>query len=116
MSNFEKFYHDLLELARKHELSNTPLKIEKDLDNDVLKIFGDRITSLERAKNGLNDILELGYATAEHHPYWKLLSSCSEITSTVLEKWNDSITGDDLADIEWNLKEFQQSLNNIKTK
>ena len=116
MSDFEHFYHDLLELAQKYELDNTPLKIEKDLDNYVIKIFGEKITSLERAKNGLNDILELGYTAAEHHPYWKLLSSCSEITSTVLEKWGDSITSEDLFDIEWNLKEFHQSLDNIKTK
>ena len=116
MNNFENFYHDLLELAQKYEQQNVPLKIEKDLEHDVIKIFGEKITSVERAKNGLNDVLELGYATAEHHPYWKLLSSCSEITSTVLEKWRDTIDGDDLSDIQWNLKEFQQSLDNIKTK
>ena len=116
MSNFEQFYQELLDLVQKYELDNTPLKIEKDLDNDVIKIFGEKITSLERARNGLNDVLELGYATAEHHPYWKLLSSCSEITSTVLEKWADSITGEDLSDIEWNLKELGQSLDNIRTK
>ena len=116
MTGFEQFYRDLLELVQKYELDNTPLKIEKDLENDVIKIFGEKITSLERARNGLNDVLELGYATAEHHPYWKLLSSCSEITSTVLEKWAGSITDEDLSDIDWNLKELRQSLVNIKTK
>ena len=116
MSNFENFYQDLIDLAQKYELKNTALKIEKDFDNEVIKIFGEKISSLERAKNGLNDILELGYATAEHHPYWKLLSSCSEITSVVLEKWNESISSEDLSDVEWNLKEFHQSLENIKTK
>ena len=116
MSDFEDFYKDLLVLAQKYELDHTLLKIEKDLENDALKIFGEKITSLERAKNGLNDVLELGYSTAEHHPYWKLLSSCSEITNTVLEKWNDSLDGDDVSDIHWHLKEFQQSFDNIKTK
>ena len=29
---------------------------------------------------------------------------------------SDSIDGNDLSDIQWNLKEFQQSLDNIKTK
>ena len=106
MSDFEDFYKDLLVLAQKYELDHTPLKIEKDLENDALKIFGEKITSLERAKNGLNDVLELGYSTAEHHPYWKLLSSCSEITNTVLEKWNDSLDGDDVSDIHWHLKEL----------
>ena len=40
MTNFENFYQDLLDLAKKHELENTPLKIEKDLENDIVKIFG----------------------------------------------------------------------------
>ena len=116
MSDFEDFYKDLLDLAKKYESQNVPLKIEKDLENEIVKIFGDKITSLTRAKNGLGDVTELAYATAEHHPYWNLLYNCSEITSTVLEKWRDSIDGDDLSDIQWNLKEFQQSLDNIKTK
>ena len=32
MTNFEIFYHDLLDLVKKHEEKNTPLKIEKDLE------------------------------------------------------------------------------------
>ena len=39
MENFESFYHDLLELAKKYETKNVPLKIEKDLENDIVKIL-----------------------------------------------------------------------------
>ena len=116
MTNFENFYHDLLELTKKYEQQNIPLKIEKDLDNDIVKVFGEKITSLARAKNGLNDITELAYATAEHHPYWTLLYNCSEITNTVLEKWTDSLSEDDLSDIEWTLKQLSQSLEKIKNR
>ena len=86
MTGFESFYHELLDLAKKHEKENTPLKIQQDLENDIIKIFGPNISSLARAKNGLADISELAYATAEHHPYWNLLYNCSEIASSVLEK------------------------------
>ena len=116
MTNFENFYHDLLDLAKKHELQNTPLKIEKDLENDILKIFGEKITSLTRAQNGLNDVAELAYATAEHHPYWNLLYNCSEIANTVLEKWKDSLSADDFSDIDWAIKELNQSIEKIKKK
>ena len=116
MTSFENFYHDLLELTKKYEQQNIPLKIEKDLDNDIVKVFGEKITSLARAKNGLNDIIELAYATAEHHPYWTLLYNCSEITNTVLEKWADSLSEDDLSDIEWTLKQLSQSLEKIKNR
>ena len=116
MTNFENFYHDLLELSKKYEQKNTPLKIEKDLENDVIKIFGEKITSLARAQNGLNDVTELAYTTAEHHPYWNLLYNCSEIANSVLEKWKDSLSSDDLSDIEWSIKELNQSLEKIKNK
>ena len=116
MTNFENFYHDLVELAKKYETQNTPLKIEKDLENDIIKIFGEQITSLARAQNGLNDVTELAYTTAEHHPYWNLLYNCSEIASSVLEKWKDSLSKDDISDIEWALKELEQTLEKIKNK
>ena len=116
MTNFENFYQDLLDLTKKHELQNTPLKIEKDLENDIIKIFGERITSLARAKNGLNDVTELSYATAEHHPYWNLLYNCSEIANTVLDKWKDSLSTEDFSDIDWALKELNQTLEKIKNK
>ena len=115
MTNFENFYHDLLDVAKKHEKQNTALKIEKDLDNDIVKIFGEKITSLSRAKNGLNDMTELAYTTAEHHPYWNLLYNCSELANTVLEKWKSSLSQEDFSDIDWALKELHQTLEKIKT-
>ncbi len=116
MATFENFYQDLLEFIKKYEQQNIPLKIEKDLDNDIIKIFGEKITSLGRAKNGLNDVTELAYATAEHHPYWNLLYNCSEIANCVLDKWRDSLTAEDLSDIDWALKKLNQSLEKIKIK
>ncbi|QMU55097.1 MAG: hypothetical protein GKS07_09530 [Nitrosopumilus sp.] len=116
MTDFENFYRDLLELAKKYEQRNVPLKIEKDLENDVIKIFGERITSLSRAQNGLNDVTELAYTTAEHHPYWNLVYNCSEITNSVLEKWKGSLSEDDLSDIEWAIKEINQTLEKIKKR
>lgn len=116
MTNFENFYHELLELAKKFESQNIPIKIEKDLENDIVKIFGEKITSLSRAQNGLADVTELAYTAAEHHPYWNLLYNCSEIASTVLEKWKESLSNEDVSDIQWAIKELRQSLEKIKTK
>ena len=116
MTDFEDFYHDLLEFTKKYEQKNIPLKIEKDLENDIIKIFGEKITSLARAKNGLNDVTELAYTTAEHHPYWNLVYNCSEITNSVLEKWKESLSEDDFSDIEWAIKELNQTIEKIKKK
>jgi hypothetical protein len=114
MTDFENFYNDLLGFAKKYEQQNVPLKIEKDLNNDVIKIFGQRITSLARAQNGLNDVTELAYTTAEHHPYWNLIYNCSEISNSVLEKWHGPLSESDLSDIEWAIKELNQALEKIK--
>jgi hypothetical protein len=114
MTNFENFYHDLLDLTKKHELLNTPLRIEKDLENNIIKIFGEQITSLAKAQNGLNDVTELAYTTAEHHPFWNLIYNCSEITNSVLDKWKSKLSDEDFSDIEWALKELHQTLEKIK--
>jgi len=113
---FDSFYNDLIELASKHEKNNTPLKIEKDPEFDIAKVFGENITALARAKNGLNDMSELAYATAEHHPYWNLIYNCSEIANTVLEKWKNNLSKKDIDDIEWAIKELRQSLEKIREK
>ncbi|MBT8242399.1 MAG: hypothetical protein HKP34_01620 [Nitrosopumilus sp.] len=116
MTDFEIFYQDLLKLVKKYENQNIPLKIEKDLENDIVKIFGEKITSLSRAQNGLNDVTELAYTTAEHHPYWNLIYNCSEITNTVLEKWKSSLSDEDISDVEWAIRELNQTLEKIKKK
>ena len=86
MTDFDNFYRDLMELVKKYE-NDLGLKVESDLDYDIVKIFGLKITSLARSQNGLNDITELAHATAEHYPCWNLLSNCSEIGHTVLNNW-----------------------------
>ncbi len=114
MTNFENFHQDLIDLVKKYE-HDIPLKVEEDLENNLVKIFGAKITSLARAQNGLNDMTELAYTTAEHHPYWNLLYNCSEIGHTILDNWKKSLSSDDVTDIEWALKEINQTLEKIKT-
>ena len=114
MTNFDNFYTDLLELIKKYKDNDTYLKIESDPENQIIKIFGDKLTSLERARNGLSDVSELSYTVAEHHPYWNLLNHSSEITKTLLEKWTDSLSSDDFSDIDWALKKFKETFQKIK--
>ena len=116
MPNFENFYNDLLELITRYEKNNIRIKVEKDLENNIIKIFGEQITSLARAKNGLNDVSELAFATAEHHPFWNLLYNCSEISTTILEKWNDNLSFKDIGDIEWAIKELTSTIEKQKEK
>lgn len=116
MSDFAEFHNELLELVKKYEKKNTQLKVEEDLESDFVKIFGEKISSLSKAKRGLDDVLELSYATAEHHPYWNLLFSSSQICQTILEKWNDDLSSEDIDEINWNIRELYTSIKKAQER
>ena len=64
----------------------------------------------------VDKMAELSYTVAEHHPYWKLLYSCVEISIIVLENWEDDISTEDTSEIQWMISELQDSLNKLKDK
>jgi len=75
-------------------------------DSDFTQLVKD-VTDL------VDKMAELSYTTAEHHPYWKLLYSCVEISRIILERWNDEISTDDIDEIRWMISELQNSLNKL---
>ena len=116
MTSFKQFFEELLVLVEKYENQNLMLKVENEPDYDFVKIFGEKISSVLKAKTGLNDVTELSYTTAEHHPYWALLYNCSQISKLILEKWNDDLTEEDLTEIRWMISELENSCNKLKNK
>ena len=114
MSSFSEFYNSLLELTKSFEDKNTMIKIEKDLESDIIKAFGENITSVARAKNGLEDVSELAVTTAEHHPFWGLLYHCSQISKISLDKWNDELTKEELDEIQWSIDELKNTCKKLK--
>ena len=115
-NSFQSFFEELKLLVEKFEKKQTQIKMESDLDYDSVKIFGEKMDSVTRAKLGVDDAAELAYTTAEHHPYWAVLYNCTEITKTILEKWNDDLTPEHLDEMKWNLKEIQNTISNIENK
>lgn len=116
MTTFDDFHNSILELANSYGKKNLHLKIDYDEESNIIKIFGEKITSLARAKNGIQDVAELSYTTAEHHPFWNLLYHCSEISKTTLEKWSDSLTKEELDEISWSIDELKNSCNKLQEK
>ena len=114
--SFSDFYKSLIELVKTFEEKDTILKVEEDLALNIIRIFGEGIDSVSRAKNGLEEVVELSYTTAEHHPYWALLYNCSQISKSILEKWNDELTEEDLSEIRWMISELENSCNKLKNK
>jgi hypothetical protein len=111
---FSDFYKSLLDLVKSHENKNTMLKVEEDLESNIIRIIGENSDSLSLAKRGFEDISELAYTTAEHHPYWGLLYHCTQIGKLTLDKWKDELTKDELDEIEWSLKELKNTCEKLK--
>ena len=112
--SFSNFYNSLLEVVKSYENKNIMLKIEKDLESNIIRIFGENIDSISRAKNGIEDVAELAYTTAEHHPYWALLYHCTQIGKISLDKWNNEISQEELDEIEWSLEELQNTCKKLR--
>lgn len=111
--DFAKFYKSLLELVTLFEQKNTTIKISSDLEHDIVKVYGENAETLERAKGGLEEVAELAYDTAEHHPYWNLLYDGSQILKIVLERWHENFSEEELAEIQWYAQKLKDSVANI---
>ena len=108
-TNFSEFYESLVKLAKSFEQKSILLKIQPDLEANIIRIYGEKTDSLALAKAGLEEISELAYTTAEHHPYWNLIYNSSQILKIVLEKWNDNLTKEELDEISWNADEIKNT-------
>jgi len=116
MSTFDDFYKSLKEVVDSFAKKDLMIKVETDLDSHLIKIFGENMSSLARAKSGLDDVAELAYTTAEHHPYWNLLYHASQISKITLEKWNADLTKEELDEIAWSIDELKNTCAKIREK
>ena len=112
--SFSKFYQSLLDLVKSYENQDLVLKIEDDLESNIIRILGENFDSLSRAKKGIEDVSEHAYTTAEHHPYWALLFHCTQVGKISLDKWNDKLTKEELDEIEWSLDELKNTCKKLR--
>ncbi|MDE1724612.1 MAG: hypothetical protein KGH76_01780 [Thaumarchaeota archaeon] len=111
--DFASFCKSVSDLAKSFEKKNVLLKMHSEPDSGILRIYGEGSSSMTLAKTGLEEIEELTFTTAEHHPYWNLLYNSSQILKIVLEKWDGSVTEDEIKEITWHADEIKNSANNI---
>jgi hypothetical protein len=111
---FTDFYQSLLGLVKSFENKKIILKVEDDLESNIIQIFGENIDSLTRAKKGIEDVSEHAYTAVEHHPYWALLYHCTQVGKISLDKWNDKISKEELDEIEWSLDELKNTCKKLR--
>lgn len=114
--SFEEFYRSLQALVESHAKKGTMLKVEPDLQSNIIRIFGENMSALARAKNGLDDVSELSLATAEHHPYWNVLYHATQISKLVLEKWDSELTKEEIDEISWSIAELKNTVEKLEEK
>jgi hypothetical protein len=114
MTTFSEFHKSLQELADSYIKQGLMLKMDSNLDSSIVRIFGENITSLAKATAGLEDVSDLAYTTAEHHPYWSLLYHASQISKMVLEKWNDALTKEELDEVVWLIDELKNTAEKLR--
>jgi len=113
MAKFDDFYKELEALVKSCTDDETMLKVEPDLESQIIRIFGERVSSLGRAKSGLVDASELAFTTAEHHPYWGLLYNACQIAKITLDKWESDLTREEIDEISWSLDELKNTCQKI---
>ena len=113
---FSEFYESIVKLAKSFEDKNMLMKIQADLESNIIRIYGEKTDSLGRAKSGLEEVFEIAYTTAEHHPYWGLIYNSSQISKLALEKWDDAITKEELDEISWHAEELKNVAKKLKEK
>ena len=100
----------LKELESKDGIST---KVGVDKEACIIRIYGEGSDYVQRASSGLEEMLELAYTTAEHHPYWAVLYHAAEISKTVLEKWESELTDDQMSEMSWRCDEIKMALDRL---
>lgn len=113
---FSDFFESLQELIKSYEKKNLMIRIQHDLDSNMVRLFGEQISSLARAQGGLDDVSELACTTAEHHPYWNLLYHACQISKITLDKWNGDLTKEELDEISWSIDELKNTCEKLRQR
>lgn len=103
----------LEELDNNEKIST---KIGVDRDAGIIRIYGEGSDYIRRAASGLEEMLELAYTTAEHHPYWAVLYHASEISKVALEKWESELSADQISEMSWRCDEIKMALERLAHK
>ena len=106
-SEYNKIYNAICSVI-------TDLKEEFDKESGFIGIYISNTSILKRAKNGVNEILELSYSTAEHHPYWNIIYNTAEITRVILDTWNENFSLDQIQEMLWRNDEIKNTLNRLE--
>ena len=113
-SEFTKIYNNIFSVIEDLREEGIDIKIKFEKESGFIQIYTSNTSILNRAKFSLNEILELSYSTAEHHPYWNIIYNVSEIAKTTLDNWNENFSHDQIQEMLWRNDEIKNILTRME--
>jgi hypothetical protein len=92
---------------------NISTKLCTDTEAGIIKISSKEYNIVKKASSGLSEILELSYATAEHHPYGIILYHTAEILKNILDVWDSNLSQEQISELSWRAIEIKASLDRL---
>lgn len=110
----EKVLEELKKLTDTLQKQGITVKVRSDNEAGMIRIYGESSDMLKRAISGLQEVSELAYTTAEHHPYWGIVYHTAEICKITLEKWNGELDNNELSELLWRVEEIKGMLQRLQ--
>jgi hypothetical protein len=102
----------LVKLFNKEEGASVTISVDKE--SGVIRICNQEDTTVvKKASSALSEVLELSYATSEHHPYWGILYNATEISKTILDEWDSNLSKDAISEMSWRSDKIKVALEKI---
>lgn len=113
-SEYDRMYNAICSIIANLKEEGINIKIKFEKDSGFIGLYTSNTSILKRAKIGLNEILELSYSTAEHHPYWNIIYNTSEIAKTTLDNWDENFSHDQIQEMIWRNSEIKNTLRRLE--
>jgi hypothetical protein len=110
----EKVLEEVRKLTDTLQKQGITVKVRSDNEAGMIRIYGESSDMLKRAISGLQEVSELAYTTAEHHPYWGIIYHATEISRITLEKWNGELDKNELSELLWRIEEIKGMLQRLQ--
>jgi hypothetical protein len=114
MSDIDKVLDATKGVLAELQKQNIFVKVAVDKDASIVRIYGEGSHHIKRASSGLEEVMELAYTTAEHHPYWSIIFNAAEICKAVLDKWESELTADQISEMSWRCDEIKMALERFQ--
>ena len=113
MTEFEDLRAEIQGRLSERAGRGVSFRMRDDADVEIMSIYGHKATTLACARTGLEDVEELASVAVEHHPYWNLLYQCLQIARMALDRWEETVTDEDIAQMRWSAAELESAIRRL---